>query len=110
MANSYTWSISGLFCYPQLEGQNNVVFNVQWAVNATDGENNISMSGTQPITYVADAILIPYEKLTKEMVIEWVHGAMGADQVEAIQAELDLKITALAKPPVINLICTCPYR
>lgn len=102
MPNTYTWSIPALFCYPQSEGQADVVFNAQWNVSATDGTNNISISGTQPLTYEAGSTFIPYASLTKEIVIEWVQAAMGSDQVAAILSQLDSQIANLENPPIIN--------
>jgi urease alpha subunit len=102
MANTYTWSITGLFCYPQSEGQTNVVFNTQWNVSATDGTNNASISGSQPLTYTAGNPFTDYSSLTKEQVIGWVQSAMGAEQVASIQSSLDNQLANLANPPIVT--------
>lgn len=37
MANTYSWVISQLECYPEYDGHTDVVFTVHWRRQATDG-------------------------------------------------------------------------
>lgn len=118
MANTYTWSINSLDCIPSADGQNNVVSNVHWSVSATSDKtrtltnyNNItstvpyssSVYGVQPLTYTAGSPFTPYDGLTKDTVIQWVQSAMGAEQIAAIQTNLDNQIANLVNPPIVTL-------
>ena len=44
--------------------------------------------GSVGFPVVEEAELIPYEELTRELVIEWVQGSLGEDEVRAIEGEL----------------------
>jgi len=35
MANTYTWIVEYMSCYPEAEGETDVVFTVGWRCNAT---------------------------------------------------------------------------
>ena len=100
--NTYTWNITQLDCYPNAEGQTNLVFNVHWNVTATDGTNTTNVYGVQPLTYVAGSQFTPFANLTQAEVIGWIQSAMGNEQITAIQTNLDIKINELANPTVIT--------
>jgi len=102
MANTYTWIIEGLDCIPSQDGQTNVVSNVHWRINGTDGTHNATVYGTQALTYTAGSPFTAYSALTEATVIEWVQAAMGAAQVTAIQTNLDNQIANLANPPIVT--------
>jgi len=102
MTNIYTWVIDSLDCIPSAEGQSNVVSNVHWRVNGTDGTYNSTVYGTQSLTYISKSLFTPYDKLTKNQIVAWVQEAMGAEQVASIQTNLDNQIIILANPPIIT--------
>jgi len=102
MANTYTWVIDSLDCIPSLNGQTNVVSNVHWRVNGTDGTHNSTVYGTQLLTYTAGSPFTAYSALTKDTVIGWVQAAMGAERVALIQTTLDNLIANLANPPIVT--------
>lgn len=64
-----TWIVEQMNCYPQAEGQTDVVFNVAWRANATDGIYNSTAYGTVGVTYEAGAPYTPYADLTQDQVI-----------------------------------------
>ena len=90
-------------CVPSVNGQTNVVSNVHWIVNATDGTYNSTVYGTQPLIYSLKTPFTDYSNLTETTVIEWIQIAMGDKQIAAIQNNLDNQIAILANPPVIVL-------
>ena len=99
--NTYTWLIDSLECYPMAESQSNVVCNVHWRVNATDGVHNATIYGVQPIDYVDGKSFTPFENLSLNEVIGWVQSAIGETEVAAIQIGLNNQINNLANPTVI---------
>jgi len=103
MANTYTWLVDSLDCIPSVDGQTNVVSNVHWRVNGTDGTNNATVYGVQPLTYTFGSPFTAYSNLTKDTVIEWVKIAMGSEQAASIQTSLDNQIALLASPSVVTL-------
>jgi hypothetical protein len=102
MPNTYTWNIQFLDCVPSQDGQSNVVSNVHWIVNGTDGTHSSSVYGTQPLAYVEGSPFTAYSDLTQNTVIGWVQSAMGSTQVASIQQNLDNQISNLANPPIVT--------
>ncbi len=102
MANTYTWVISQLECYPQHEGHTDVVFTVHWRRQATDGTHFADVYGSQAVTLDADAPFTPYEDLTQAIVEGWLESAMGVERVVEMDAALDTQIENQINPPVIR--------
>ena len=98
--NTYTWVITQLDCIPSIDGQINVVSNIHWHINATDGTNKTAVYGTQPLTFNANDAFIDYSDLTKNVVIKWVQEAMGANAIAKLQKAMDEQLEILAKPPI----------
>ena len=102
MSVTNTWVIEQMNCYPQAEGQTDVVFTVHWRVNATDGTYNATSYGTVGITYVAGSPYTPYADLTQSQVVGWVQDAMGPEQVTSIEDGLATNIANQVNPPVVT--------
>ena len=102
MSITNTWVIDQMNCYPTYESQTDVVFNVHWRVNATDGTYNATSYGTVGVTYVAGSPYTPYADLTQAQVIGWVQAALVAEQVATIEAGLATNIANQVNPPVVS--------
>lgn len=102
MSITNTWVIEQMNCYPTYESETDVVFNVHWRVNATDGTYNATSYGTVGVTYVAGSPYTPYADLTQAQVIGWVQAALGAEQVATIEAGLATNIANQVNPPVVS--------
>ncbi len=102
MANTYTWVISQLDCYPTQDNKTDVVFTVHWRRQATDGTHTADIYGSQSVTLDPSATYIPYAELTEADVIGWLEDAMGAETLEAQKAALDKQIEDQINPPVIR--------
>lgn len=97
-----TWVVNKMDCYPTYESQTDVVFNVHWRVNATDGTYNSTSYGTVGVTYEAGSPYAPFADLTQAQVIGWVQGSMGPEQVASIEASLAKDIADQTNPPVLT--------
>ena len=102
MSVTNTWVIEQMDCYPQAEGETDVVFAVHWRVNATDGTYNATSYGTAGVTYVASEPYTPYADLTQAQVVGWVQAALGQEQVDAIDAGLATNIANQVNPPTVT--------
>lgn len=100
---NFSWTIEQMNCYPTHNNQTDVVFNVHWRVNATDGVRNATNYGTQDIIYIADSPYTPYANLTQSQVIDWVKEAMGDERVASIEANIDAQIQQQITPTIVNL-------
>ena len=97
-----TWKVSQLDCYPEYEGNSDIVFTVHWSVSAQDGEFSSYGYGSQGLTLDPEAAFTPYADLTEEVVIGWVQASMGEEAVAAIEASLATQIENAKNPPVVN--------
>lgn len=102
MANSYSWVISALECYPEKDGHQDVVFTCHWRRQATDGTHKADIYGSQAVTLDAEAPFTPFEQLTEAQVIGWLEDAMGAETLAAQVTALDQQIENQINPPVVR--------
>jgi hypothetical protein len=97
-----TWKVSQMDCYPEYEGNADIVFTVHWSVAAKDEEFSGYSYGSQALTLDPEATFTPFADLSEEVVIGWVHSAMGEEGVAAIEANLVVQIENAKNPPVVN--------
>ena len=103
MATTFTWSFPTLTAYPQAEGQTDVVYTVHWVLTGTDGTYTGSVYGTVGLTYVTGSPYTPYADLTEAQVQGWTTAALGAEQVAALEANIDAQIQQQITPTSVNL-------
>jgi len=102
MANTYSWIISQLECYPEHDGHTDVVFTCHWRRQATDGTHTADIYGSQSVTLDPDAPFTAYDDLTEAQVIGWLEDAFGEETLEAQKASLDKQIEDQINPPVLR--------
>ena len=109
MANTYTWKIINLPCYPEHQGQQSVVFNVVWRLDGTDGNGHFGEAyGSTPITYDPTTPFTPFTQLQESEVIGWVETALGADGLANLHSYVDNAIQQQINPPVYNAVPPWP--
>ena len=100
MANTYSWVISQLECYPTHESK----IDCHWRRQATDGNgHNADIYGAQSLTLDPATPFTAYADLTEAQVVGWLEAAMGTEVLEAQKAALDKQIEDLINPPVVRL-------
>jgi hypothetical protein len=99
---NYNWIISQLDCYPQHEGQTDVVFTIHWRRQATDGTHFADVYGSQSVTLDPDVPFTPYANLTEAQVIGWLEDAMGEEQLASQKTALDKQIEDQINPPIVR--------
>ena len=100
MAVVNTWDVVQMDCYPEVDGEQDVVFTVHWRLNGVDGEYAGSVYGTVGVTLDAEAPFTPYNELTEEQVLGWVW-ANGVDK-DASEANVAQQIENQKNPPVVS--------
>jgi len=100
MATTFEWSITQMNCYPQAEGQSDVVFCCHWTCSGTDGTYNGSVYSTCSVTYVAGTPYTPYDQLTQDQVLGWIWSS-GVDKASA-EAAVQSQIDNAKNPPVVS--------
>lgn len=102
MDNTYTWVIEQLNCYPKLDAESNVVFAINWRINATDGINVVTTQGTQQLEKNLDSDFIEYQNITESIAIDWVKNAMGKEKETEAILILNEQLNAIQNPPIVS--------
>lgn len=96
------FNVSQLDCYPELDNETDIVFQVHWDCTATEGEYSGRVYGTVGVTLDSEAPFTPYNQLTKDQVVGWVKDALGAETVVATEAAVLQQIEDQKNPKVIS--------
>lgn len=97
---TFKWNITQLDCFTQVDGQNNVVFCVHYTFNGTDGTHDGLVIGTVMLTIDLNSGYIPFDQLTEDIVIGWVQGELGNDEVGKYVADITNQINTQVPPTV----------
>ena len=101
MTTTYNWQIQWMQCYPEADGETDVVFQVGWQCSGTDGTYNASVYSTCAVPAPSGSAFIPYSQLTQDTVLGWIW-ANGVDQT-ATEAAVNQQIQNQVNPPVVQL-------
>lgn len=102
MATTYTWAVTQMDCYPEQDGETDVVFTVHWTLTGAEAGFTGGVYGSVGVTVDAGATFTPYADLTEAQVIGWVQDALGEDQVAAYEANVAQQINDQVAPPVVT--------
>ena len=99
---TFNWQIVSMPAYSQIDGQSDVVFEVNWQCQAQDGAYSATSAGAVPVTYIAGSPFTPYADLTQEQVWGWVNPQIDRPEIEAnLQALIDAQKTpSVVTPPL----------
>lgn len=86
MTTTFSWNIANL----ERETADGFVFTAHYTAAANDGTHVASMYSS--IGLERPETLIPYSDLTKELVVSWVKDKLGTEQVESIEAALQVQL------------------
>jgi hypothetical protein len=88
-----TWTIVNM----ERDAQTGFVNNVHWICSDVDGDYSGSTYGSLGLS---GELVTPYEDLTEEVVIGWLHEAMGEETVAAHEAAVAAQIADAKEPAV----------
>ena len=115
MATTYDWNCRTVDCYPTDGEYTDVVYNVHWIVTGTsdqkDSEGNFYTAtniGTETISTSDLSSFTPFADLTNADVVAWTKAAMGADQVTALEANIQSAIDSEITPTSVTLTIEDP--
>lgn len=98
-----TWKVTSLLVKPQEGSYTDVVYIINWLASDTDGTNEARRGGKTEVPTPAGGTFIPFDQLTETEVIGWVHAQLGAQEVAAIEADLNFQILYMQQPPVVEM-------
>jgi len=99
-----TWTIHQL----ERKSDDGFVVNVHWRYSMTDTDETgkYYYADTYSVaSYIEDPEAedyIPYEDLTKEIVVGWVIESLGEERMEEIEKSLEDQIQAQKNPPILT--------
>ena len=102
MAVTYLWNVVQMDCYPELDGETDVVFTVHYTLSGEEAGFSGGVYGSVGVTLDAGATFTPYADLTQAQVVGWVQDALGADQVASYEANVAQQINDQVVPPVVT--------
>ena len=100
MTATITWTVTAMDCYPQAEGETDVVFTVHWTCSGVQDTYTSSVYSTCPVTYTQGSPYTPYNQLTQDQVLGWIWSS-GVDQA-ATEAAVQQQINNQITPPVVT--------
>ena len=103
MSATINWSITQMNCYPQAEGQTDVVFCCHWTCAGTQDEYSASVYATCGVQLNPEEPYTPYNELTEQQVLGWIW-ASGVDKAAteaAVQQQIDQQINPTVVSPAL---------
>lgn len=99
----FTTKITGMSAYPTQDNLTDVVFQVFWRYEGTDGTFTTAMSGTTNIPAPDPQDFIPYDQLTEATVLDWVQQYTNPAVWVDYSAQISAWLVAQHNPPVVQL-------
>lgn len=99
----YEWLIEDLSVYKEYQNQNDVVYQIHWRLVGSEVGYSSSVYGTTDINISSLSTFIPYENLTKSVVIEWLEQALGTETIDKIRATIEFNIESQKNPTTDTL-------
>jgi hypothetical protein len=100
MSATISWQIQWMQCYPQAEGQTDVVFTVGWQCAGVQDTYSASVYSTCAVPAPSGSGFTPYAQLTQSQVLGWIW-ANGVNQA-ATEAAVQQQINNQINPPVVQ--------
>ena len=101
---TYTWEFGRFLAHPVLNELNNVVYNIEFILSATDGDGhgaqyfgNVGLSEPDQLTF------IPFNQLTQPAVEQMVFQALGEEAINTFKQNLESQVLQQIEPAVAQL-------
>lgn len=105
--NTYNWVIAALEAYTTQSSYTDVVYTIHWRYRAVDQSTSHSAEvyGAQSVApYNPDSgSFIPYDQLTKDIVVGWLTSSLGEERVGSLTSSLDSQIQSQIHPATVVL-------
>ena len=99
-----TWDVTAMDCYPQADGETDVVFTVHWTCSCSQTVNgqtyNGSVYSTCSLPAPTGSDFTPYSQLTETQVLGWIW-ANGVDKFTT-ESAVATQIANAINPPVVT--------
>ena len=107
MSNTYDITITSLACSPSQDSLTDVVIIVYWMVTAKDPTNTYvsSVSGSTTVQPPDPSAFVPFDSLTKDVVVSWLPDLIGGYAPaldDAVAKQAMTATTSLLAPPWVT--------
>ena len=99
MANTYKFHIYTTDCFVDYDGLSNVIQNVHWGYEVSDGTNSTTMIGVTTMDIPSSENFIAFDQLDKATVIQWLESKLD---IAGMQASLDKQLDEMVNPTIIQ--------
>ena len=97
------WTISSVKAKVEQDGLQNVIHTIHWRLGKQDGEHYADVYGSKSLEAPSEDNFIPSEDVTLDMVKEWLEASFEAEELEALEANLDAQLDAKINPTDVEL-------
>jgi len=97
------WTISSVKAKVEQDGLQNVIHTIHWRLGKQDGEHYADVYGSKSLAAPSADNFIPSEDVILEMVKGWLEASFEAEELEALEANLDAQLDAKANPTEVEL-------
>jgi hypothetical protein len=93
---TFTTTVTQMYTLPQVDGQTDVVVNVNYLTTGVDGTYTADIGFSQQFTIQQGEAFTPYASLTQAQVVGWVDPQTISNMEACVQGQINSMIT----PPV----------
>ena len=93
---TFTTTVTQMYTLPQVEGQTDVVVNVNYLITGVDGANTADIGFNQQFTIEQGEAFTPYAQLTQAQVVGWADPQTVSNMQACVQGQID----SMVNPPV----------
>ena len=97
------WTISSVKAKVEQDGLQNVIHTIHWRLGKQDGEHYADVYGSKSLAAPSADNFIPSEDVTLDMVKGWLETSFEAEELEALEANLDAQLDAKINPTDVEL-------
>ena len=93
---TFTTTVTQMYTLPQVDGETDVVVNVNYLVTGIDGANTADIGFSQQFTIQQGEAFTPYAQLTEAQVVGWADPQTVSNMQACVQGQID----SMVNPPV----------
>lgn len=97
--NTYTLKINSVECQTSLGDLTNVIKNVHWTYEVTNGTESAYINGVDLLEEPSPESFVDFDSLTTPQVVEWLEAKLDT---ERLQSMLDQRLDEVINPPIVT--------
>ena len=97
------WTISSVKAKVEQDGLQNVIHAIHWRLVKQDGEHYADVYGSKSLAAPSLDNFIPSKDVTLEMAKGWLEASFEAEELEALEANLEAQLDAKINPTDVEL-------